>query len=331
MVTAMISIHLANGFAMSIFPIVGTWGVAAARLTIAGIILTAITRPKVWLWNREQWLAAVGLGLSLGYMMGTYYAAIDRIPVGTAVALLFLGPLALGAVKSRSVRDFLGVGLAMVALGFIALDSFTGVSLNPVGVAIALVSAGCWFFYILAGKKATTLIRGLDSLAIAFLVGGAAMLPFARGGVVHYFTDLDVLGTGIVVALIGSLIPFSLEMLALRRLPANIYAVLTALEPCVAAVIAWWTLNQSVSTYKAIGIGFVVAASVVQSLAPPRGVKRRLKTVARVGRDRTRRAGRGAKAGSARLVKGIAARVPRPPRAKARPRVKRVPKPPSQD
>lgn len=331
MVTAMVIIHLANGIAIGLFPVVGTWGVAAARMFFAGVVLTIFVRPKVSLWTREQWLATAGLGLSLGFMIGLYYVAIDYIPVGTAVALLFLGPLALGAVMSRSARDFAGVGLAFIALGFIALDSVTGTSLHPLGVAVALASAACWSCYIVAGKRATTLIRGLDSLAVAFLIAGAAMLPFARGAVALYFTDLDVFGMGLLVAMIGSLIPFSLDMLALRRLPANIYAVLTSLEPCVAALIAWWTLDQSVSLLKGIGIGFVVAASVVQSMAPPRGIQRRLTTVARVGREHTRRAGRGARISSARVLRGIASRVKRPPRAAARLRIKRIPAPPTKE
>lgn len=295
MLLAATLIHMASTAAINLFPVVGTWAVSAARMLFASAILIAFTRPKVWRWTKDQWVAVFFLGLALGFMIAFYYAAIETIPIGTALAIEFLGPLTLGAVLSRSFRDFAGVFLALIGMGFVALDSFTGTALDWRGCLWALAAACCWATYIVAGKRTAALVPGLGGLAVAFGIGGLAMLPIARGNFVVLFTDWDYFGLALITGLVGSAIPFSLELMAMRRLPTNVYSVLTSLEPVVGAAIGFIMLGQTVGLFKIIAIGLVITASIVQSVRPPQAVSRRMRTVARVGRNQTRRVGRGIK------------------------------------
>ncbi|KXB56087.1 hypothetical protein HMPREF0307_00444 [Corynebacterium sp. DNF00584] len=137
-----ISLQLGAALAVQLFPVASTWGTAIVRLVTAGMLLCALVRPRVSRWTRTQWGAVVLFGASLGLMNGFFYAAIGRIPLGTAITIEFLGPLLLAAVLSRSLADALCVLLALCGIALLGLDSLTGSALDPVGAVFALIAGG---------------------------------------------------------------------------------------------------------------------------------------------------------------------------------------------
>ncbi|ERJ47262.1 hypothetical protein N579_00760 [Corynebacterium pseudodiphtheriticum 090104] len=213
-----ISLQLGSALAVKLFDDGGTWGTSAVRLLVAAVVLLAITRPRVHEWNRQQWAGVLGLGLSLGLMNGFFYAGIDLVPLGPAVTIEFLGPLLLAAFLSRSLRDGICVVLAMTGMALLGLDAFNGNPLNPLGVTFLLGAALFWAIYILANKNAGALVPGQGGLAVAFVVGGVAMLPMGAGGAWNLVTSTDTLWFAIGTGILGSLVPYSLELIALRGL-----------------------------------------------------------------------------------------------------------------
>lgn len=261
-----ISLQLGSALAVKLFDDGGTWGTSAVRLLVAAVVLLAITRPRVHEWNRQQWAGVLGLGLSLGLMNGFFYAGIDLVPLGPAVTIEFLGPLLLAAFLSRSLRDGICVILAMTGMALLGLDAFNGNPLNPLGVAFLLGAALFWAIYILANKNAGALVPGQGGLAVAFVVGGVAMLPMGAGGAWNLVSSTDTVWFAIGTGILGSLVPYSLELIALRGLAPNVFSILISLEPVFAAFFGWLLLAQNISTLKLVAIGVVIAASVVQTV-----------------------------------------------------------------
>lgn len=274
-----ISLQLGAALAVQLFDDGGTWGTAALRLLMAAAVLLLISRPKVRTWGREQWLTAAALGLSLGMMNGFFYAAIARIPIGPAVTIEFIGPLLLAAFLSRSLRDAVCVALAVFGLGLLGWDSLTGEPLDPIGVGLVLVAGACWVAYILASKKAGSLFSGQDGLAVALAIGGIALLPMGGQGAVVLVSDSHLLLLAFGTGLLASLIPYSLEITALRSLNPNVFSILVALEPVFAAFFGWLLLSQNLSPLKLLAIALVIMASVLQTMVPDRGTKPKLRRV----------------------------------------------------
>lgn len=266
-----ISLQLGASLAIQLFPIGGPWGTASLRLLFAAVILLAIARPRVRTWSREKWISATIFGLTLGLMNGFFYSGIELVALGPAVTIEFLGPLLLAACLSRSLRDATCVALALLGMGLMGLDSFNGDPLDLRGVFFLLCAGAMWAAYILASKKAGALFSGADGLAMAFLIGGLVLLPVGGRGAVALASDptllLFALGTGVL----ASLIPYSLEFIALRRLAPNVFSILIALEPVFAALFGWILLSQNIPQLKLAAIGLVVVASVLQTMAPARG------------------------------------------------------------
>lgn len=271
------SLQVGAVIAVPVMGEVGSWLTTAVRLLLAAVILIIVTRPPVLSWTRGQWRRVVLYGVSLGGMNGTFYAAIDRIPLAIAVTIEFLGPLVLAAVLSRRVRDVFWVVVAAVAIAVLGFAKSPGSStaatggLDPVGVAFAFVSAGFWALYILAGKAVATEVKGQAPLAIAMLVGGALMVPLAAPNVGRVVEHPALLLALVVVALLSSVIPYSLELAALRRLPARVFGVLLSLEPVVAGIFGWLLLGQHLSVVQIPAMVTVLVASVATTLSgtPP--------------------------------------------------------------
>lgn len=261
-----LSLQFGAAVATQIFPAAGPWAVTALRLLIAGGILILVSRPALRSWTRTQWSAVTLFGISLAGMNSFFYASIELIPLGTAVTLEFLGPLLLSAVLSRSLRDALAVSLALIGMALIGLDSLTGTPLDSRGVIFALVAGGFWMAYILASKRAGHVVSGQSGLAVAFIIGAILVIPFAGAGIGVTITDSHLLLLALATALLGSVIPYSFELVALRRLPAGVFGVLLSLEPVFAASIGWVFLHQSPSPLKWLAIALVVSASVVITL-----------------------------------------------------------------
>lgn len=265
-----LSLQFGAALATQLFPAAGPWAVSTLRLLLAGAVLMILVRPRFHRWQRGQWVAVLAFGLSLGAMNGFFYSSIERIALGTAVTLEFLGPLLLAAVLSRSARDGLAVLLALCGLCLIGVDSLSGEPLDPLGVTHALIAGGFWMAYILANQKVGRLVPGPDGLAVALVLGGLLLAPVGGSGIAVILGDSQLLLLAAGVAFFGSLIPFSLEFAALRRLPAGVFGILLSLEPAFAALVGWLLLGQSPSMWKGAAILLVITASVLTTLRPRR-------------------------------------------------------------
>jgi inner membrane transporter RhtA len=200
-------------------------------------------------------------GLALGAMNVLFYEALDRIPLGVAVTIEFAGPLGVAVLTSRRRLDLMWAAIA--ALGILLLaNPFGSDSLDGVGLALALAAAACWFAYILIAQRASRHFSGSEGLALAMVV--AALVPLgpgiAQGGSDLLLPHFLVLGAG--VALLSSVIPYSLETEALRRLPAHVFGILMSLEPAVAALAGLIVLGQSLGALDLVAMALVVMASV---------------------------------------------------------------------
>ncbi|MBH0119486.1 EamA family transporter [Rhodococcus sp. NPDC003382] len=271
---SVLSIQFGAAFASTLFDRVGAAGTVTLRLVIGAIVLCAVARPASMArsttraaarrWTRAEWRGVLALGASLAVMNAFFYEAIARLPLAVAVTIEFLGPLTLAAVLSRRLRDGLWVLLALAGVVLLGVggNGFDSAALDPLGVACALVAASGWAWYIVAGSHVATNLAGTAALAGATTVAAVAVLPFgvAAGG-----TELlspGILAAGFGVAMLSSVIPYSLEIRALRDLPKGVFAILIALEPAAAALAGSVVLGQFVDLPAAVGIALVIVAGV---------------------------------------------------------------------
>lgn len=203
-------------------------------------------------------------GLSLGIMNAFFYVAISHIPLGTAVTIEFIGPLVLSAVLSHSIRDVLWVGLAMVGVGLFGVERLLGLSsLRPIGVVCALGAGLFWALYILAADNAGKKVTGTGIIAIVLLIGSLPSTPLGMANLFMVATDAHLLLLAIGTAILASLVPYTLEFLALRRLPPpSTFGILLSMEPAVAATAGWLLLNQHMGVLGMLAVCLVVSACV---------------------------------------------------------------------
>jgi inner membrane transporter RhtA len=266
------SLQVGAACAARLFPYIGSLSATFLRLLVAAVVLLLATRPRALRWQRGQWGAVVVFGLTLAGMNGSFYESIARIPLGTAVTIEFLGPLTVAAVLSRRLRDLTWVVLAAVGVCLLGLThGGTSGSLNAGGVAFALLAGAFWAGYILASARVGALVPGQGGLAVAVTVGAVVLLPVGLSGALHVMGSprLALLAAG--TGLLASVIPYSLELSALRRLPARVFGVLLSLEPAIAATAGWLLLNQDQGPWEWVAVAVVVAASAGSTLtAEPR-------------------------------------------------------------
>ncbi|NUL48993.1 DMT family transporter [Cellulosimicrobium funkei] len=272
---ACISLQFGAAVAVQLFPHLGTWGVTTLRLGLAAVILLVVVRPRVRSWTRRQWTAVVLFGAAMGCMNGSFYAAIERIPLGAAVSIEFLGPLVLAAVLARRWLDGLWVAVALAGMVLLGLDSAMGESLDPVGVALALVAGVFWAGYVLTSARVGRLVPGAGGLAVALVVATAVVAPLGAPGAVGALGDPVLLGMALVTALLASLVPYTLELSALRRVPAPVFSILLSLEPAFAALFGWILLGQESGLLRNLAIVLVILASAGVTLAGRRPAAQR--------------------------------------------------------
>ncbi len=260
--TGVTSIQFGAALAATLFDRIGPSGTSVLRLSFAAIVLLAMWRP--WRHARDPRhlrLAAI-FGLTLGAMNLTFYEALDRIPLGVAVTIEFLGPITVATVLSRRRLDLAWVGLATLGIMLLAAPWQEGGGLDALGVAFALIAAVFWGLYILLAQRAGRVFDGGEGLAIAMV--WAAAVPLVPG-IAEAGTDLFAPGlllAGLGVAMLSSVIPYSLETEALRRMPANVFGVLMSLEPALAALAGYLILSQALGARELAAIALVVAASI---------------------------------------------------------------------
>jgi inner membrane transporter RhtA len=261
------SIQFGAAVAATMFDDLGPTGVSVLRLTFAALILMVLFRPRVRGRSARDLRLVALFGLTLGGMNLFFYEALDRIPLGVAVTIEFAGPLGVAVAMSRRRLDL--VWAALAAAGIVLLSNPFGAGLDTVGLILILAAAACWAAYILIAQRATAVYHGSEGLALAMVV--AALVPLAPGIAQAGSALLEPrwLALGAGVALASSVIPYSLETEALRRLPANVFGVLMSLEPVVAALAGFLVLDQALNARELVAMALVVVASVGSSRTAP--------------------------------------------------------------
>lgn len=261
---AIISVQSGAAIAKGLFPIIGATGTASLRIAISAIILLAVYRPNLSKITSTQWKFVVPYGLSLGAMNLIFYMAIERIPIGLAVTLEFIGPLLVAVLGSKRIIDFLWILLAAAGIVLIAPWSNNGIDL--VGVLFALLAGGLWAAYIVLGGKISKIMKGGDAVATGMLFAALLIVPFGIiGNGLNNLTP-NLWGLGIALALLSSAIPFTLEMKALGQMPARTFSILMSLEPAAASICGLVFLQEYLSVNEILAVIFVIIASVGATL-----------------------------------------------------------------
>ena len=265
---AIASVQLGATVARHLFAYLGPGGTVFLRVAFGAGILLAIARPRWRRFDASQWRAIVVFGLIIAGMNLCFYQAIARIPLGVAVTIEFIGPLGVAIAGSRKTLDF---AWASMAAAGVALLSFGGGNVTTLGLLFALGAAAGWASYIVLGQRVGRLVPGPDGLALALGVGGLALLPFGLAGAGGRLLNLGNLATGLLVAILSSAVPFSLEFAALRRLSKQLFGILMSLEPAVGAAAGFLFLGQPLSLRDSIAIGLVMVASAgaTRTASPP--------------------------------------------------------------
>lgn len=254
------SVQFGAAIANKLFDQAGPGGVVFLRLALSALMLTAFVRPSLRGHSRSAVAAVVAYGLILGTMNWSFYEAIDRLPIGVAVTIEFVGPLAVAVAGSRRPLDLLWVALAAGGVVLLALRGEQH-GISAVGLLLALVAAAGWAAYILVSKRVGAEWAQLDGLAVALCIGTLVVTPV---GIIQGGTDLlrpSLIGGGAAVAMLSSIVPYSLELMALRRLAASTFGLLMSLEPAVAALAGVLVLGQNLHAITLVAIAMVVVAS----------------------------------------------------------------------
>jgi len=257
---AIASVQLGAAVATTLFGRIGPGGTVFERLGFGSLILLAVWRPRLRERRRGEVLQAAVFGLVLAAMNLSFYEALQRIPLGIAVALEFVGPLTVALLGSRRPRDL--VWVAFAAAGILVLTSPGGHSLDGLGVALALLAGCFWGAYIVLNARLGLLFPGVTGLTLGMCVGAVAVAPLglAEGGGQLFSAEALLLGGA--VGVLSSVIPYSFEVEALRRIAPPVFGVLMSLEPAVAALAGFVVVGQRISLRLVIGIALVVLASV---------------------------------------------------------------------
>lgn len=267
-----LSVQFGSAVAVLLMPKAGALGVVTLRLAAAALVLLVVCRPRLRGYSRADWGTVLAFGVAMSGMNTLFYQAADRIPLGAAVTLEVLGPLALSVVASRRLVN---VVWAALALGGVLLLSGGGFDrLDPVGAAYALGAGAMWAAYIIFSARTGRRFPQADGLAMAMVVAALLSLPL---GIMESGSKLLVpstLGLGAAVALLSSVLPYTLELMALRRLPAPTFAILMSLEPAIAAAAGFLILDQALSTTDALAIALVIGASMGAVRSQVRGLRK---------------------------------------------------------
>jgi inner membrane transporter RhtA len=258
---SIVSLCVGSSFAKTLFPVAGPEGTTVIRLAFAALILGAFWRPWRWPLSRRDAGTIALYGVVLGAMNWLFYMAIARIPLGIAIAIEFTGPLALAIIGSRRALDFVWIGFAVVGLGLLLPLGGRVSGLDPLGVLFALGAGVCWALYIITGKRAGNL-HGGQATALGMLIATLVVLPVGFGQAGVALRDPSLLAVGLAVGLLSSAVPYSLEMVALRRLPQETFGILLSMEPAVGAVAAWIILGETLTPLQWLAIGCIIVASV---------------------------------------------------------------------
>ena len=257
---AIVSVQTGSAVAKRLFDDLGAAGVTLLRLLLSGLILAAVLRPAVRSWGRRQWRAALLLGGAMAGMNLVFYLSLRTVPLGVAVTVEFVGPLLLALAQTRRLLDLLWALLAGSGVVLLGADTSSGIPLS--GLVLALVAGLFWAGYILASAQVGEVLPGLDGLAVALCVAAALVLPFGASGASAVFSEPTLLVGALAVAVLSSLVPYGLELTALRRMPTRVFGILMSLEPAAAALAGLLVLSQALGAREVAALLLVSLASL---------------------------------------------------------------------
>ena len=264
---AMVTIQSGASIAKQLFPIIGPEGTTALRLGFSATILCLVFKPWRAFPPLGQRMPIIVYGLCLGGMNILFYYAIERIPLGIAVALEFTGPLAVALLSSRRKRDLFWVACAISGIVMLLPDMKGEESLDLLGVILALGAGACWAGYILFGKKTGNQSSGGMTVALGMSVAALILVPYgaiSQGGAL---LSWEVIPLGLLVAIMSSALPYTLEMVALRNMPAQGFSIMMSLEPAIAALAGFIILGELLTLWQWLAILLVIVASVGSSMS----------------------------------------------------------------
>lgn len=256
-----ISVQFGGALAVTLMPRVGALGVVTLRLAVAALVMLVICRPRLRGHSRTDWGTVLVFGVTMAAMNGLFYQALARIPLGPAVTLEVLGPLALSVLASRRAVNMVWAGLALCGVFLLGGGGGFG-ALDPLGVAFALSAGAMWALYIVFSARTGRRFPQADGLALAMAVAAVLFLPLGLVESGTRLLDPTTIALGAAVAVLSSVLPYTLELLALRRLPASTFAILMSLEPAIAATAGFLILDQTLSTTESLAIALVIGASM---------------------------------------------------------------------
>lgn len=262
---AMLSIQSGASLAKSLFPLVGAPGVTALRIVLGTAILVAIFKPWRLRFKKEQRLPLLFYGLSLGAMNYMFYLSIQTIPLGIAVALEFTGPLAVALFSSRRPVDFIWVVLAVLGLWFLLPLGQNVTEIDLTGAALALGAGACWAVYILTGQRAGE-EHGPATVALGSVIAAIVFVPIGMAQATESIWQWSVMPIGLAVAVLSTALPYSLEMIALTRLPTRIFGTLMSMEPALAAISGMVFLGETLTFTQTLALCSIIAASMGSTL-----------------------------------------------------------------
>jgi inner membrane transporter RhtA len=260
-VISAISSQFAAAIAFHVFDRIGPVGAAGGRVIFAAIFLvlaTGLPRGR----SRAEWTPVVPLGIALAVMNSLFYLALDRLPLGAAVTVEFIGPIAVAVISARSPRHLAAAALA--ALGIALLGEGLGGS-SIAGLVLAGSAGVAWAIYILAGRRVANTWDGASGLAAAMSIGAVVMIPFTLLDAGGALANPRALGACAAIGLLGSAVPYGLDQMALRRVSARAFSVLLSLHPAVGAIVGYLVLDQDIGVQTGVAIGLVVLASIAAS------------------------------------------------------------------
>lgn len=257
---AIICVQGGASIAKQLFPAIGAIGTVTLRIVLSAIILTLINRPKFSQFTRQMWIYCGFYGTGLAVMNLIFYMAIQRIPLGLAVTVEFAGPLFLALALSRKLLDVIWALLACV--GILLIVPWNNDHVDLLGLGLAFLAGMFWALYIVMGGKVAKIMDGKDAVTTGMLFASLVIIPFTVwDGTVFSITPIIFL-KGLGVAILSSALPFSLEMIALKKLPAKTFSILMSLEPAFAALSGLVFLSESLSFLQWVSIACVIMASI---------------------------------------------------------------------
>jgi len=265
-VAAIASVQTGSAIARTLFDDLGVAGTALGRLVVAACVLLVVLRPPLRSWTKKQWSAAALLGFALAGMNLVFYYSLDLVPLGVAVTVEFTGPLLLALVQTRRLVDLMWALVAGLGVALLGLRAASG-DVEALGLVLAFTAGLFWAGYIVSSARVGRELPGVDGLAVALAFAAVLVLPFGASEATSIFEQPALLVGVSAVALLSSIIPYGLELSALRRIPTRVFGVLMSLQPGAAAISGWIILDQTLGAVELTALAMVTLASAGITLA----------------------------------------------------------------